>query len=269
MTIALKIGDDNSQVKGFIYLDAVTAYTKTLSGKVTSHPVDSGVNIADHFLVNNRKFTLEGIVSGADITGISDKIKIGEEKPLNAREQPRTIGIDAGSNGLLKFLPSAIKQFISSPEPKVTVYGQMGASAPAVEGLFSSLMDGTYYNSADKKWRNKITLVTLYEMIGSNFINAHTDLVLTDVSFQETVDGGEALQISLSLEKVRFVTLDKTDLPKKATQPVKKKVAAKQSQGKQVCPEGTSDTNDKNTSSIAPKQPAKNFIEALGSATAR
>ena len=28
MTIALKIGDKDSQVQGFIYLDAVTSYTK-------------------------------------------------------------------------------------------------------------------------------------------------------------------------------------------------------------------------------------------------
>ena len=50
MTIALKIGNEESQVRGFIYLDAVVSYTKTLGGKVTSFPVDSGVQISDHFI---------------------------------------------------------------------------------------------------------------------------------------------------------------------------------------------------------------------------
>ena len=59
MRIALKIGDEESQVKGLIFLNAVTAYS-SLSGKVTSFPVDSGVNIADHFISNNQKFTVEG-----------------------------------------------------------------------------------------------------------------------------------------------------------------------------------------------------------------
>ena len=157
MSLALKIGNENSEVRGFIYLDAVTAYSRSSTGKVTSFPVDSGVNISDHFISSNQKFTIEGIVSGADITGISDKVKIGDEKPLNARVQPQTVRIDAGSNGLLKFLPSAVQQFISSPSPKVSVFGEMNTSAPAVEALLESLMTGVYYNSVDKKWRNKIT----------------------------------------------------------------------------------------------------------------
>lgn len=266
MTIALKIGNEDSEVRGFIYLDAVTSYSRSLTGKVTSFPVDSGANISDHFIANNQKFTLDGVVSGVDITGLSDKVNINGEKPLNAREQPRTIGIDAGSNGLLKFLPSAVQQFISSPSPKVTVYGQVNTSAPAVEALFETLMTGVYYNAVDKRWRNKMTLTTLYEMSGSNFINAHTDLVITDVTKQETVEGGEALHLSISFEKVRLVTLDKTDMPKNAASSVKKKVASKDNQGKQNGESGSSDTDSKNTN---PNAPSGDFKSALNRAQAR
>lgn len=255
MSIALKIGDENSEVKGFIYLDAVTVYTKTLSGKVTSFPVDSGVNISDHFISSNPKFTIEGVISGADISGISDQVKIGDEKPMNARPQPRTPTIiEPSSGGLLQFLPSVVKQFLTSPEPKVTTYATMNTSAPAVEAFLDNLMSATYYNAVDKRWRNKMTTTVLYEMAGKNFINAHTDLVITDVNRTETVDGGEALYLSISLEKIRKVTIDKTDMPKKAAAPVKKKVAAKESQGKQSCEEGKADTNSASNSSSAPKQ---------------
>ena len=256
MTIALKIGDDNSQVKGFIYLDAVTAYTKTLGGKVTSHPVDSGVNIADHFISNNQKFTIEGVVSDVDLTGVSDLIDIDGEKPINARPRPDAPTI-YGQTSVLQYLPSSVKQFFERSEAGVLAdSASTQTSIPTIEALLEDLLRATYYNAADKKWRNKMTTTTLYEMRGTDFVNAKTDLVITDVSIPETIDSGTALQISFTLEKVRFVTLDKTDLPKKATQPVKKKVAAKQSQGKQVCPEGTSDTNSKDTNKDAPSNGA-------------
>lgn len=260
MTIALKIGDEDSQVKGFIYFDAVTVYTKTLGGKVTSFPVDSGVNISDHFIVNNPKFTIEGVISGADISGISDKVQINGEKPMNARPLPKTPLIEDEGTGLLKFLPSALKQFVSSSDTKVSTFATMNTSAPAVEGFLDSLMSGTYYNAADKRWRNKMTITTLYEMYGQNFSNAHTDLVITDVSRSETVENGEALFLSITLEKVRRVVLEKTEMTKKANKAVKKKVASKQDQGKQACPDGKGAVGEKGTDPNAPGK--SNFSNA-------
>ena len=98
-----------------------------------------------------------------------------------------------------------------------------------------------------------MTFTTLYEMNGTNFVNAITDLVITDVVFTETPDSGDALTMSFSLEKVRLITLDKTEMPKKAAPAVKKKVASKESQGKQSCPSGQSDTTPTDTNINSPK----------------
>lgn len=265
MTIALKIGNEDSQVRGFIYLDAVVSYTKTLSGKVTKFPVDSGVNISDHFISENQKISFEGLVSNVDITGYSDLVSIDGEKPMNAHPRPAQPTI-TGQNSVLQYLPSSVKQFFERSEVNVIAPGKSQNNIPAVEALLTDLMRATYYNEADKKWRNKMTFTTLYEMDGTNFVNALTDLVITDVVFSETADTGDALTMSFSLEKIRFVTLDKTDMPKKASAPVKKKVASKESQGKQDCPEGTGDTNTKSTNPNAPKG---TFGEALTAARAR
>lgn len=266
MTIAFKIGDEDSQVKGFIYLDAVTVYTKTLSGKVTSFPVDSGVNISDHYISNNNKFTVEGVVTNVDITGMSDKVQV-DEKAINAKPQPTPVVIEEGTDAL-RFLPSAVRQFFEKRE--VTVYSDEGVqdTTIAVEALLIQLLSANYYNEVDKKWRNKMTFTTLYEMEGLNFVNAKTDLVITDVSFLENVDTGDSLQMSFTLEKVRIVTLDKTEMPKNTSGNTKKKVSSTSEKGKQNTESG--DSSNPQTSS--PKKvdgPANSFRAAKEKAQAR
>lgn len=265
MTIALKIGDEDSQVKGFIYLDAVTTYTKNMSGKVTSFPVDSGVNISDHFISSNKKISFDGVITNVDITGRSGMININGEKPLNSNPQPKSVQIESQDKSI-KFLPSVVKEFFDKNIPAVDTDKEVTNNIPVIEGLLNELLSANYYNQADKKWRNKMTFTTLYEVDGINFVNAETNLVITDIVITETVDTGDSLQMSFSLEKIRLVTLDKTDMPKKAVPAVKKKVASKESQGKQDCPEGTGDTNTKSTNPNAPKG---TFGEALTAARAR
>lgn len=264
MSIALKIGDEDSQVKGLIYLDAVTAYTKTLGGKVTSHPVDSGVDISDHFISNNQKFTLEGIVTNVDVTGYSDLVSIDGEKPINASPRPSQPTI-SGQDKTLKYLPSSVKQFFENTGADVYTSSTNTDVLASVEYLFEDLLRGVYYNQVDKKWRNKMTLTTLYEMSGNTFINAKTDLVITDVVISETVDTGEALTLSISLEKIRRVTLEQVDAPSKVNPSDKKKVSAKESKGKQEGVSGTSATTT-NSDNNAPK---KNFRQALDFASSR
>lgn len=243
MSIALKIGDKDSQVQGFIYLDAVTNYGKDLSGKVTSFPVDSGVNISDHFIANNPKFTIDGVISDVDVTGVSSHVTVDGDKPLNSKTRPRAVTIVEQENAL-QYLPSAVKQFFERRGAAVSTDAFSQSSIYAVEMLFEELLRGTYYNSADNRWRNKMTLTTLYEMEGSNFVNAKNDLIITDVSFNEDVDTGDALHVSITLEKVRFVTLEITDVGKHAQSNTKKKVASTSNKGNPSVASGKSDTED-------------------------
>ncbi len=61
MSIAIEWGYDKnipSTTKGFIYFDAVTAYNRSNSGAVSSHPISSGSLISDHFTKNNKSITI-------------------------------------------------------------------------------------------------------------------------------------------------------------------------------------------------------------------
>lgn len=235
MTIALKIGNEDSQVQGFIYFDAVTVYTKNLSGKVTSFPVDSGVNISDHFIPSNQKFSIEGVISESDIHGYSNSTRLNDDTAINARKFPTAANISGLDSIAPSFLPAAVSQFLDSKNAVVTSDEWDGANAPKVEALLTELMRGVYYNQANKKWRNKMITTTLYEMNFKVFVNAHTDLVITDISFREDADTGEGLTITMELEKIRMVGIEQVAIPKKA---VAKKVAPTEKKGTPACPVG-------------------------------
>lgn len=225
MTIALKIGNEGSQVKGFIYLDAVTMYRQSLTGRVTSFPVASGVNIADHFIPENPRFTIDGVISNVDLSGISDLVDIDGEKPLNATAKPTTPVI-SGQESTLQFLPTAVKQFFDKTDASVeSIESARADIIPAVQQLLTSLMTGVYYSEAERKWKNKMTLSSIYEMNGVNFSRVIPDLVITNVSVREDPDSGDGLFLSLDMERVRFAEIrtvaikggTRSDASKKAT----------------------------------------------------
>lgn len=248
MSLALKIGDDSSQVKGFVYFDAVTAFNKDITGKVTSHPIETGTNISDHFINDNPKFTIKGIISDVDITGTSSLIEVEDGSPINSRERPVTPVIKEQED-TYRFLPSAAKQFFERTEVEVEGPDSTPSAIPSVDAIFRQLMDGVYYNQADRRWRNSSTTVVLYEMDGANFVNAHTDLIITSYSVEETADTGDALTVSMTLEKVRFASLQSTDIPSKVSRANRGKVSGTTLKGKPTTETGASDSS----SASAPK----------------
>lgn len=245
MTIALKIGSQDAEVQGIVYLDSVTSYSRSLKGKVTSHPVDSGSNISDHFVANNPSFTIRGVVSYVDITGTSSLIDINGDVPVNSRYRPDTVTITE-QDSVMRYLPGTVKQFFGRSEASVDGAIEAQNTQPQVVELFNQLMSGVYYNQAAKRWQNKMTTTVLYEMDRYNFVNAVTDLVITSVDFDEDADSGTALYVNISLEKVRFATLERV--------PIKNLKIAQKTQNKgKVNPEtGTSDDAD-NKKANAPK----------------
>lgn len=237
MSIAIKIGDEDSQVKGFIYFDAVTTFSKEISGKLTSHPVDAGVNISDHYISENPKYIVKGVISDFDITGISNLVELVDEKPINAKQKPGQAEI-LGQENTLQYLPSAARQFFEMSEAEVIPGTSTPSTAPTVDAILRQVMYGVYYNQADQRWRNKATTVILYEMDGVNFSNAHPDLIITNYDVQEDPDNGDALYISLTLEQARFVTLQKVEIPAKVAQKNKGKVSATSNKGKPTVESG-------------------------------
>ncbi|MNK14285.1 hypothetical protein D3C87_323850 [compost metagenome] len=242
MSLAIKFGDNNdpNQLSGFIYFDVVTKYSKQLSGKVTSHPLDAGASITDHYISENPKYSIVGVISSADISGIPSKILIDGEAPLNVNPQTGAVIVNDSFSGLLSFIPNTSSQFLNSQPESVSVDSfQRTDYKDQINTLIEKLMTGLVYNEQEKKLRNRMTLITLYEFIEDILSIESEDLVMTNCSFEEDPDTGNGLFVTMTLEQVSFVTLQKTELPRDVSASLSK---SSQSTSKKSKADGTEKT---------------------------
>ena len=234
MTIAMKIGDDTSAIRGLLYFDVVTSFNETRSGSATSFPLDVGVSVSDHYIAKNPTYQLRGILSNVDISGLSSGFKVENASPMNAHAQPRTPAILDFSVGTSKLLPGAASQFYKTAIPEVIGGGNNAPSQEQIKDVLRELMTGVQYSQNLKRYQNKMTLITLYELDGASIKTQHGDLVLTSFSIDEDENTGDCIPLNLSFEKVRFVTVEKvTPSTSKATKKTANKGVKKPT--KRVC----------------------------------
>lgn len=262
MSLAIKFGDDQdpNQLSGFIYFDVVTKYSKQLSGKVTSHPLDAGASITDHYISENPKYSIVGVISSADITGIPQIITVDGEYPLNVNRQGNPVSIDNGGSGLQSSVVGSIvnrlsSKYLTATPEKVTV-----SSSPRtdyrdqVEALLRDLMTGLVYDEKAKKLKNKMNLITLFEFYANILATESEDLVMTSCNFDEDADTGSGLFVSMTLEQVNFVSLQKAELPKDVAASLSKSA---QGTSKKAKADGTEKTvgnpNDATSTDPGPK----------------
>lgn len=229
---SLELPEDPS---GFIYIDAVTAYTQDYKGQVTKHPVDSGASITDHFIKENPVFSLSGVISGVDISPIPSMIRDFEGRsPNNANPQPEAVTINSGSSGLLQFLPDSIGQFLSvgSPLAEVPGSGLRNDFTDDVRDALVDILSGVKFNSKTNRFDSFIQTVEIYEFVGFNIKSITFDLVMTNFKIREDVNTGEGLYFDCTLEQVTFATLEKAVLPQDVQQPLKKKATPTSNKGK-------------------------------------
>lgn len=216
MSLAIKFGDsqDANAVSGVIYFDAVTEYSKDYGGRVTEHPIEAGASVSDHFISANPKFRISGIISSVDFSSIPSSLMLDGEPVLNNGSTPTSVSVvDLG--GLTQYLPGVVTQFLPSIPPTIVVdpSGRTNYKM-SVEILLEKLLSGLYYNEERKRFENRMTPTTLFEMQGNTPTRPIQDLIITRFSSKEDADSGDALMIELALEQVRFVTLEKVDAPK-------------------------------------------------------
>lgn len=233
MSLAIRWGDPTKteEPSGFIYIDAVTAYSQDYRGQVTKHPVDSGASISDHFIKENPIYNISGIISGTDLSAIPWLITDQEgNKPINAQEQPISISLNSSASGLLQYLPDSIGQFLSVSLPTVESFGNTRTDLNyeiLVKDLLKGILNGVRYDQKKDKVVSNIQTIDLYEFDGSNIRDIISDLVITNFRIREDQDTGDALFLDLTLEQVTFASLEKIELPQDVQQSLKKKAAPK------------------------------------------
>ncbi len=234
MTLAIKIGDDTSAIRGLIYFDVVTKFSEDVSGDVSSFPLDMGASVSDHYSAKNPTFQIQGLLSAADVTGESFRFSLDGSRPINSKAQPRTPSILDFSVGVSRLLPGSATQFFKKAVPEVIDGGSALKSDQHVKDLLRELMTGVRFNSTLNRYQNNSTLVTIFELDNGNIVAQHKDLVITHFSIDEDPDTGDCIPLSLTLERVRFAFVEKVEAKKK---PQTRKTAKKGSKSpvKQEC----------------------------------
>lgn len=233
MSLAIKWSDDSGG--GFIFFDAVSAYSQDYSGKVTNHPIDAGGNITDHYYKSNPRFKIGAVISGVDISTGSYLIQDNEGNfAFNTSFAPNPVSVNSTDQSVLKkFLPDSIGQFLSDSTPDVTMDVARTDLTEQIRDALISLSSGEIINEQTGQFNPNIQLIDLYEYDGYKLTRVVNRLVMTNVTFRETPDTGYALYCDFSFEQVTFALLKKTAIPQDVQSALKKKASPKNSKGKQ------------------------------------
>jgi hypothetical protein len=239
MSLAIKWGYDNlDQIsQGFIYFDATTSFKESLSGTVSSHPIDGGGNISDHFTRDNPRFSFTGVISGVDISYHARSVKddIGNDPP-DSTEAPPLVKINSKNNSLLKFIPDTVGQFFTPSKPQIDTLIQ------APETL-QKIRDDLRLFFKDPS----PVQIFLYDT--GNLRSIINSLIITSIDFDEDADSGDALWCVVNLEQVEFTDTKKTQIPQGiqsslVSADLADKAAATENKGTQDSTEQTIDTLD-------------------------
>ncbi|RYY51263.1 MAG: hypothetical protein EOO06_00615 [Chitinophagaceae bacterium] len=235
MSLAIEWGDSSIQDGGLIYLDATTAFTQSHTGKITSHPIDAGGFISDHFVKDNAKITLSAVITGVDIsTGTYLIQDLEGNTPFNSNEAPTPVSVNSTDQSVLKkFLPDSIGQFLSDTTPEVIIDSRRADLLEQIREALVSLMSGVIYNEKTGQFDSEIQLVRLFEYDQTLLRKITNNLVMTSLTFREDPNSGYALYCDISFEQATFAFLKKTAIPQDIINGLKKKSAAKSSKGKQ------------------------------------
>lgn len=233
MSLAIRFGDstDTTSVSGAIYFDVVTDYDRQYSGKVTNHPIEAGASVSDHYISENPKVRISGVITSVDFSNIPSNLTLDGEQVLNNGRAPSAIQVGGLAN-LRQYLPGVVSQFLPQISPNVVVDGVSRTNHNRdIDMRFKELMNGLRFDTERGTWVNRMTPITLYEIEGGIAVAVMENLIATKFSTKEDSESGDALEFDLELEQVRFVTLEEAEAPKpqqgtpiqRQTEPTKEK----------------------------------------------
>ena len=233
MSFALRWDDENGG--GFIYLDAVTAYSQNYRGKPTAHPIDAGGTITDHFIKSNPTFRVSAAISGVDIsTGTYLIQDLEGNSPYNAERPPSAVTVNSTDQSVLsKFLPNSINQFLSDATPDIFIDQARPDLRQQIRDALISLTSGEVLDQETGRFQPDIKLLQLYEYDGVKLTRVINRLVMNELVFRETPESGNGLFCDFNFEQVSFVNLKQTEIPTDVQSSLKKKASTKASKGKQ------------------------------------
>lgn len=180
------------------WFDAVVSYSEELSRTVTAFPVQSGGVITDHISESNRRFSLSGLLTDSSFFGAYQIRQDGEF--VQQEVQPVVINHNKPSR-FSKLIPEGLANILPVESPEVELSPAEETSAARVELLRNIWSSGEV-----------ISLLVLDEAL-YKVTSIISDLVITNISLPESPDDGDAVNVGMQLERVRFVTISTANAP--------------------------------------------------------
>lgn len=238
MSLVLQFGNNGGpeEISAVYYINVVENYTKNVSGKLSKHPLDSGVSFSDHYISENMTFNIRGVITSADITYAAYTTSFAAVGMNNIEwaEPPVAVTVDDGKTLLNKFLPDVIGQFLSPVEPEIIGDDtEVLEAGPSFSEFIEKMILDVIYNPNTQTYRTSIIPISLYEMEGSQYSKApYTNLVITDFKVNETPDTGNGCHFDMTLEQARLVELRKEELPQDVSEEIERQAAPPANKGK-------------------------------------
>lgn len=239
MTIAIKRANGD-----LIWFDAVTSFSRQLSGSVSKHPLETGAVVTDHTTVENEVISLSGVLSDFDFNlhrptiNSQDAFQLGLTNKQFVNNTPVTsvsgtegvlfnnVIIDDRGGSIL--LPESVAQFFGNDAPSVTIDSR---TPDKVKPALSIQDDLRHMFEA----REEFALLSFYDQTLRETL---TNCILVNLSFTEDADSGEAVYPEMTIERVRYATSTSVKIRTRVAPSVEKKAAAQQNQGKQAATGG-------------------------------
>lgn len=234
MSLGLKYTSDTKDdgESFFIVFDAITAYTKTIKGNLTKHPVAGGKLVSTNFTRDNPTFGFTGVISYADLSNIYELVRDEDGRLAdNLIEQPNAVQVSENTSTLTNLIPASISEFLPDSNANVSMDFERNNYKDFVAQILERLMSGEKYDETNKRIKTFIRPIKLYEFLGPKIDKIIPDVVLTSYTVTESVDTGDSLICDLEFEQVKFVSLRTSALPADVTSSLKKRAAAKQNKG--------------------------------------
>lgn len=225
MTIGIK-----TSTRDVYLFDAVSRFSETSSGSLSSHPIEGGLSIVDHVINENRTYTLTGLFSEDGFTPTMETYSAISSLEANGIElfnilyrkvdEPVQVDYNQPSN-LSKIIPEGLSNFVQAPTPTVELSSVDRRNLEELRQIFFDVKESS--TTVDLVLFNDKGLV-------DRLIKG---CVITNLSIEETPDTTGVLEITMSLEQPIIALLKSTVVESLTWKEIRQGVSSKSKKGKQ------------------------------------
>lgn len=254
MTIAIKRSNGD-----LIWFDAVTSFSRQLSGSVTKHPLETGAVITDHSSTNNEVIQLAGVLSDFDfnlhrpVINPQDALFLGLTNKQFVNNTPITSANGTEGSlynniliepapGFAELLPESIGQFFGSNAPTVSLDPRTPSKVKPALSVQDDLI-------AMRDNNEEFALLSFYN---ETLRETLTNCVMTSLTFSEDAESGEAVYPVITIERVMYSTSSNVRIRTRVASSVESNATPQQNRGKQ--PASASSTDSETPDSDKPME---------------